>query len=147
MTEGTVRREPNSVSDLPIATRSFSRTETLVPAEGRAIVFQYEDGEVAPAGSMYWSERALFRRDLCRIAAMVNPVLVKITPTATMTITTTTKAVIVGKAAITDTPLRQINVHFNFTVCGRAPIGSHHEALREKPIELEIPRLIKEAIL
>jgi hypothetical protein len=53
-----------------------------------------------------------------------------------MTTTTTTKAVIVGKAAITDTPLRRINVHFNFAVCGRAPIGSHHEAFLEKAIKI-----------
>lgn len=69
--------------------------------------------------------------------------LVKITPTATMTVTTMTKAVIVGKAVITDGPLRRINVHFNFAVSGRAPIGLHHEALLEKPIELEIPRRVK----
>lgn len=81
---------------------------------------------------MHWSERALFRRDLCRIAAMINPVLVKITSTATMTVTTTTKAVIVGKAAaITDSLLRRISVYFNFAVSARTPIGSHHEVLKE----------------
>jgi hypothetical protein len=64
---------------------------------------------------MHWSERAFFRRDLCRIAAKIDPVLVKITPRAAMTVTTTTKAVIVGKAAaITDALLPRINVHFQF---------------------------------
>jgi hypothetical protein len=49
-----------------------------------------------------------------------------------MTVTTTTKAVIVGKAAaITDSLLRRISVYFNFAVSARTPIGSHHEALKE----------------
>jgi hypothetical protein len=96
---------------------------------------------------MHWSERAFFRRDLCRIAAKIDPVLVKITPRAAMTVTTTTTAVIVGKAAaITDALLPRINVHFNFAVFGRTPIGQHHESFLEMPMELEIPRRVKGAI-
>jgi len=65
-----------------------------------------------------------------------------------MTVATTTKAVTVGKAAaITDARLPRSDVHFNFAVSGRAPIGQHHETFLEMPTELEIPRCVKEAIL
>lgn len=63
----------------------------------------------------------------CR--AKIRPVLVNITPTATMTVATTTKAETVGKAAaIADARLPRSNVHFNFAVSGPAPMGQHHEA-------------------
>jgi hypothetical protein len=73
-------------------------------------------------------------------------VLGKITLTATMTGATTTKAETVGKAvAITDARLPRINVHFNFAVSGRAPIGSQHETLLEMPMELQMPSRVKKS--
>jgi hypothetical protein len=47
-------------------------------------------------------------------------VLVKTTPTVTMTVITTTKAIAVGMAAaIAHGPLPRINVHFNFATSPR----------------------------
>jgi len=64
-----------------------------------------------------------------------------------MTVATTTKAETVGKAAaITDALLPRNNIHFDFAVSGRAPNGQHHETFLEMPMELEIPKRVKEAI-
>lgn len=121
--------------------------ETGVSARGRVIVFQCDDGEVEPFRSMHWSERDFSRRDLRRIAAKIHPVLVKITPIATITVTTATKAVTVGKAAaMADALLPRMNVHFAFAASGRAPIGQHHETFLEMFMELAIPSRVKEAI-
>jgi hypothetical protein len=63
-----------------------------------------------------------------------------------MTVATTTKAETVSKPAITDALSPRRNVHFDFAVSGRAPIGQHHETFLEMPMELEIPKRVKEAI-
>src|SRR5579864_5804005 len=58
-----------------------------------------------------------------------------------MTLTTATKP------AITATRLPRSNVHFNFAVSSRAPIGSHHETFLAMPMKLEIPKSCQESLL
>jgi len=57
-----------------------------------------------------------------------------------MTLTTATKP------AITDTRLLRNNIHFNFAVSGRAPIGSHHETFLAMPMKFQIPQSCQEVI-
>ena len=66
-------------------------------------------------GRVYQSKGGFCLRDFCRMAAKIHPALVHTTPTVTMTVTTTTKAMTAGiVASVAEGRLPWVNVHFNF---------------------------------